>query len=139
MTEIGVSVGSLARRFLQHNAKRSDIRYIGIDSVESMIKTTKRGLLVSRFWYIRSVDPRTITLTGLTRDGVWYIEDNAIKHPVRNFRFNQSITGLLAPGNVEMIGASERVGSSEEQGDDAMLLPALKVKRFSFTSLSEAV
>jgi predicted Zn-dependent protease len=108
-------------------------------SVEEMIKATDRGLLVSRFWYIRSVDPRTASFTGLTRDGVWYIENGKIQHPVRNFRFNQSVLDLLAPGNVEMIGVSERVSGSETQGRGASLTPALKVKQFHFTSQSEAV
>lgn len=105
--------------------------------VEEMIKATPRGLLISRFWYIRSVDPRTNSLTGLTRDGVWYIEDGRIKHAAKNLRFNQSIIRMLAPGNVEMIGPSERVSSSE--GQNAALLPALKLKAFTFTSQSEAV
>jgi predicted Zn-dependent protease len=108
-------------------------------SAEDMIKDTKKGLLVGRFWYIRPVDPRTALLTGLTRDGVWYIEDGKIQYPVRNFRFNQSMLQLLAPGDVEAIGAPERVGSSEGQGTSAALLPALKVRAFNFTSQSEAV
>jgi predicted Zn-dependent protease len=108
-------------------------------SVEDMIKATDRGLLVSRFWYIRVVDPRTSLFTGLTRDGVWYIEKGKVQYPVRNFRFNQSILDLLAPGNVEMIGASERVSGSESQGRSSSLTPALKVKQFHFSSQSEAV
>jgi predicted Zn-dependent protease len=108
-------------------------------SVDDMVKDTKKGLLVGRFWYIRPVDPRTALMTGLTRDGVWMIEDGKIAYPVRNFRFNQSLLQMLAPGNVEMIGAPERVGSSEGQGTSAALLPALKLKAFNFTSQSEAV
>jgi predicted Zn-dependent protease len=108
-------------------------------SVEEMVKNMKKGLLVGRFWYIRPVDPRTALLTGLTRDGVWYIENGAIQHPVRNFRFNQSILQMLAPGNVEAVGKAERVGSSEGQGGSAGLLPALMLKSFNFTSQSEAV
>lgn len=108
-------------------------------TIEDMIKSTDRGLLIGRFWYIRSVDPRTALQTGLTRDGVWYVEKGKIQYPVNNFRFNQSLMKLLAPGNVEMIGAPERVGSSEGQGTSSALLPALKVKEFSFTSQSEAV
>lgn len=108
-------------------------------SIEEMIKATDRGLLIGRFWYIRSVDPRTALQTGLTRDGVWLVEDGKIKHPVNNFRFNQSLMQLLAPGNIQMIGKPERVGASEGQGNIAALLPALKVKEFRFTSLSEAV
>jgi predicted Zn-dependent protease len=107
--------------------------------LEDMIKATDRGILLGRFWYIRGVDPRTALQTGLTRDGIWYIENGKIKHPVKNFRFNQSLMELLAPGNVEMIGAAERVGGSEGQGGSSALLPALKVKEFHFTSASEAV
>jgi predicted Zn-dependent protease len=108
-------------------------------SLDDMIKATDRGLLLGRFWYIRGVDPRIALQTGLTRDGVWYIENGKIQYPVQNFRFNQSIMQLLTPGNVEMIGRSERVGSSEAQGGSSALLPALKVKEFHFSSQSEAV
>ncbi len=108
-------------------------------AVEDMIRDTKRGLLISRFWYIRSTDPRTISYTGLTRDGVWLIEDGKIQYPVHNFRFNQSILELLAPGNVDLIGAPERVVSSESEGDAADFMPAIKVKQFHLTSVSEAV
>lgn len=108
-------------------------------SLDDMIKATDRGILLGRFWYIRNVDPRTALQTGLTRDGIWYIEKGRIQYPVKNFRFNQSLMQLLAPGNVDMIGAPERVGSAEGQGGSASLLPALKVKEFHFTSQSEAV
>ncbi|HKP67835.1 MAG TPA: TldD/PmbA family protein [Pyrinomonadaceae bacterium] len=108
-------------------------------SIEEMIKSTQRGILVTRFWYIRGTDVRTASSTGLTRDGVWMIENGKIAYPLKNFRFNQSVTQMLAPGNVEMIGKSERVGSSEGGGSSASLLPALKVKAFNFTSQSEAV
>jgi predicted Zn-dependent protease len=109
---------------------------VGLDE---MIRTTPRALLVGRFWYIRSVDPRTAAYTGLTRDGVWLIENGKIQYPVRNFRFNQSLLAMLAPGNVEAVGPSERVGSSEQQGFGAMLVPALRLKAFHFTSASDAV
>ena len=95
----------------------------------------KRGLIISRFWYIRATDPRVAGQTGLTRDGVWLVENGKISHPVKNFRFNQSNIQLLAPGNVDMIGVSERIGDT----DSASLLPTLKVNAFNFTSLSEAV
>jgi predicted Zn-dependent protease len=108
-------------------------------SVEDMIRDTKRGLLISRFWYIRTTDPRTASFTGLTRDGIWYVEDGKIQYPVRNFRFNQSVVAMLAPGNVDLIGAPERVSSSESQGASALLVPAVKVKEFHLTSASEAV
>ena len=108
-------------------------------TLEEMIQSTERGLLVSRFWYIRGVDPRTELMTGLTRDGIWYIERGKIQYPVRNFRFNQSLLELLAPGNVEMLGASERISNSESQGNGAALVPAIKIKRFHFTSASDAI
>jgi len=103
-------------------------------SIEQMIASTERGLLISRFWYIRATDPRTASSTGLTRDGVWLIEKGKVTTPVRNFRFNQSVIQMLAPGNVEMIGTPERVGDG-----NAALLPALKIKAFNFTSASDAV
>jgi len=108
-------------------------------TIDDMIKSTERGILVSRFWYIRSTDPRTASSTGLTRDGVWMVENGKIAYPLRNFRFNQSVTRMLAPGNVVMVGKPERVGSSEGGGAGASLLPALKLKEFNFTSQSEAV
>ena len=108
-------------------------------SLEDMIRSMDRGLLLGRFWYIRNVDPRTALQTGLTRDGIWYIEKGKIQYPVKNFRFNQSLMELLAPGNVDMIGKAERVGSSEGQGGNSSLLPALKVNKFHFSSQSEAV
>jgi predicted Zn-dependent protease len=108
-------------------------------STEEMIAGTERGLLLGRFSYVREVDPRTLSYTGLTRDGVWYIEDGAIKYPVRNFRFNQSVIEALSPDNLLMVGKPERVGNSENQGLSSALLPALKIARFNFTSLSEAV
>jgi predicted Zn-dependent protease len=111
----------------------------GTASVDEMIRTSERALVVSRFWYIRGVDPRSAAVTGLTRDGVWYVEKGRIQYPVRNFRFNQSIVQMLAPGNVDAIGVAERVGGSESQGYDAWLLPALKLRAFNFTSQSEAI
>jgi predicted Zn-dependent protease len=108
-------------------------------TLEDMIKSMDRGLLLGRFWYIRGLDPRTMAQTGLTRDGIWYVEKGKIQYPVKNFRFNQSLMQLLAPGNIDMIGKSERVGNSEGQGGSASLLPALKVKEFYFSSQSEAV
>ncbi|HMQ04019.1 MAG TPA: TldD/PmbA family protein [Pyrinomonadaceae bacterium] len=106
-------------------------------SLEEMIRSTERGILVSRFWYIRSTDARTASSTGLTRDGVWWIEKGKIAYPLRNFRFNQSTVRTLGPGNVLAIGRPERVGGSE--GGGGLLLPALKIKEFNFTSQSEAV
>ena len=106
-------------------------------TLEEMIKSTERGIIVSRFWYIRQTDPRTASSTGLTRDGVWWIENGKIAYPLKNFRFNQSTTKMLGPGTVLMIGKPERIGSSE--GGGGSLLSALKLKEFNFTSQSETV
>ena len=97
----------------------------------AMIEGTERGLLISRFWYVRLVDPRTIMLTGLTRDGLWWIEKGRIRHPVGNLRFNQSVLAMLAPWNVEAIGAPER--------RSPWMVPALKLAGFTFTSVSDAI
>ena len=99
--------------------------------VEQMIKNVKRGLLISRFWYVRLVDPRTIMLTGLTRDGLWWIENGEIRHPVRNLRFNQSVLAMLAPWNVQAVGAPER--------RSPFMVPPLQLDSFTFTSMSDAI
>ena len=101
-------------------------------SVEDMIKNSSRALLIGRFWYIRTTDARTASVTGLTRDGVWLVKNGKIAHPVMNLRFNQSLMNAIGYGNIEAVGKSERIGTSS-------LMPALKLKEFKFTSLSEAV
>jgi predicted Zn-dependent protease len=110
----------------------------GETSIDEMIRSTERGLLVTRFWYIRPVDPRTILFTGLTRDGVFLIENGQIAHPVKNLRWNESPIAML--NQVEMMGRPVRVSASES-GDvgPAAIVPALKVKAFTFTSTSDAV
>ena len=100
-------------------------------STDEMITGMERGLLISRFWYVRLVDPRTLVLTGLTRDGLWWIEKGRISHPVRNLRFNQSVLAMLAPWNVDAIGAPQRLSP--------LMVPALKLAAFSFTSISDAI
>jgi predicted Zn-dependent protease len=99
--------------------------------LDEMIKGMKRGLLISRFWYVRMVDPRTLVLTGLTRDGLWWVENGQIKNPVRNLRFNQSVLAMLAPWNVEAIGASQRLAP--------YMVPPLRLSSFTFTSVSDAI
>jgi predicted Zn-dependent protease len=101
----------------------------GTTSVDQMIKDTKKGILVTRFWYIRSVDPQTLLYTGLTRDGTFYIENGVIKHPIKNFRFNESPVIML--NNLETLGRQVRV--------DGDLIPYMKIRDFTFTSLSDAV
>ena len=101
----------------------------GDASLEELIKSTKKGILVTRLWYIRSVDPQTLLYTGLTRDGTFYIENGAIKYPVKNFRFNESPIIML--NNLETLGKQVRV--------DGNLIPYMKIRDFTFTSLSDAV
>lgn len=101
----------------------------GSASLEDLIKSTKRGILVTRLWYIRSVDPQTLLYTGLTRDGTFYIENGKIKHPVKNFRFNESPVIML--NNLETLGKQVRI--------DGDLIPYMKIRDFTFTSLSDAV
>lgn len=101
----------------------------GDASLEELIKSTKKGILVTRLWYIRSVDPQTLLYTGLTRDGTFYIENGKIKYPVKNFRFNESPIIML--NNLETLGKQVRV--------DGSLIPYMKIRDFTFTSLSDAV
>ncbi|WP_210486552.1 TldD/PmbA family protein [Rufibacter aurantiacus] len=107
----------------------------GTQSLEDMIKGTTKGILVTRLWYIRPVDPQTLLLTGLTRDGTFYIENGKIKHAVKNFRFNESPIIML--NNLEALGKTERVVSGESSNN--YLLPPLKIRDFTFSSLSDAV
>ncbi|MCY7352229.1 MAG: TldD/PmbA family protein [Cytophagaceae bacterium] len=101
----------------------------GTQSLADLIKGTEKGILVTRFWYIRAVDPQTLLYTGLTRDGTFYIENGQIKFPVKNFRFNESPIIML--NNLEALGKPIRVNGS--------LIPPMKIREFTFTSLSDAV
>ncbi|TKB44349.1 TldD/PmbA family protein [Thalassotalea mangrovi] len=120
-------------------AKKSETDYIprpnayvmegGDQSLEDMIKNTRRGILVTRLWYIRSLDPQTLLYTGLTRDGTFYIENGKIKYPIKNFRFNESPIVML--NNIEALGKPERINGS--------MVPPMKIRDFTFSSLSDAV
>ncbi|AYA38132.1 TldD/PmbA family protein [Hymenobacter oligotrophus] len=101
----------------------------GTASTADLIKSTQKGILVTRLWYIRDVDPQTLLVTGLTRDGTFYIENGKIKHPVKNMRFNESPVIML--NNIEAVGRAQRLGGN--------LVPPLKIRDFTFTSLSDAV
>jgi len=83
----------------------------GGSSREEMIRSTRRGILVTRLWYIREVDPYTKLMTGMTRDGTFLVEEGEVRGGLRNFRFNQSVVGLL--GNVEMLGPAVRTCGEE--------------------------
>jgi predicted Zn-dependent protease len=101
-------------------------------TLEQMVASTERGILVTRLWYIREVDPYEKILTGMTRDGTFFVEDGKIQYGVRNFRFNESLLHMLS--NVEQMGTPVRA-SGEESFD--MVVPAMKVKEFNFTEVTK--
>ncbi len=97
-------------------------------TVEKMIASTDRGILVTRLWYIREVDPYEKILTGMTRDGTFLVENGVVQHGILNFRFNESLLHMLQ--NVESMGTPVRA-SGEESMD--MVVPPMKVRDFNFT------
>ncbi len=101
-------------------------------TVEQMIASTERGVLVTRLWYIREVEPFEKMLTGMTRDGTFYVEDGRVQGGVRNFRFNESLIHMLS--NVEAMSVPVR-SCGEESFD--MVVPAMKVKEFNFTEVTK--
>ncbi len=101
-------------------------------SVEEMIASTERGVLVTRLWYIREVDPYEKIVTGMTRDGTFLVENGKVQCGLRNFRFNQSLISMLS--NVEAMSAPLRA-SGEESFD--MVVPAMKVREFNFTEATK--
>src|SRR5580658_1072310 len=103
----------------------------GDTPLEDMIASTGRGILVTRLWYIREVDPYEKIMTGMTRDGTFLIEDGRISRGVRNFRFNQALPEMLS--NVEALSPSVRA-SGEEAFD--MVVPAMKIRDFHFTEVT---
>ncbi len=110
----------------------------GTSSMDEMIASTERGILVTRFWYIRGVDPRTILFTGLTRDGTFLIENGKVTRPIKNLRYNESPIFML--NNLMMMGRPERVSASESGGPgQAIIVPPLKCRDFNFTSTSDAI
>lgn len=102
-------------------------------SVDDMVRSTSRGLLVSRFHYSNIVHPTEAVITGMTRDGTWFVEDGEIKYPVKNFRFTQSIIEALR--DVELVGSETELAS--EFFFSASRVPALKISSFNFTGKSD--
>jgi predicted Zn-dependent protease len=107
----------------------------GSKSLEELIASTKKGVVVTRTWYIRMVDPQSLLLTGLTRDGTFYVENGKIKYPIKNFRFNESPVAML--NNVEELGKPVIIGPDEVAYQ--MVIPPMRIRDFNFTSLSDAV
>jgi predicted Zn-dependent protease len=106
-------------------------------TLAEMIASTKRGLLLTCLWYIREVDPQTLLLTGLTRDGVYLIEDGAVAGAVNNFRFNETPVGMLS--RLASVGATERT-LPREWGDyfTRCAMPPLRIEGFNMSSVSQA-
>ena len=104
----------------------------GESSVEEMVRTTGRGILVTRLWYIREVDPYEKVLTGMTRDGTFLVQDGRVAGGIRNFRFNQGILELLS--NVEMMGPAVRAAGEESF---EMVVPPMKIRNFHFTEVTK--
>ena len=104
----------------------------GDSSMEKMIAATERGLLVTRLWYIREVDPYEKIMTGMTRDGLFLVEKGKVTSAARNFRFNQSL--LEALRNVETLGPAIRA-TGEEAFE--MVIPAMKIRDFHFTEVTK--
>jgi hypothetical protein len=107
----------------------------GTTTMDEMIATTKRGLLVTRLHGVKVVHMRSLTCTGYTRDGVWLIENGKISKPAKNFRFTES--PLFAFNRVDQLGPVQRVFSGMRES--AFVAPALKVHDFNFTQLADAV
>jgi predicted Zn-dependent protease len=101
-------------------------------SAEEMIASTDRGILVTRLWYIREVDPYEKIVTGMTRDGTFFVENGRVRYGVRNFRFNESLISMLS--NVEAMSVPMRA-SGEESFD--MVVPAMKIRDFNFTEVTK--
>ncbi len=100
-------------------------------TVEQMIGSTEKGILVTRLWYIREVEPYEKLLTGMTRDGTFWIEDGKVQFGLRNFRFNQSVVQMLK----DVLEMSVPVRASGEESFD-MVVPAMKIREFSFTEVT---
>jgi PmbA protein len=104
----------------------------GSSSVDEMVRSTERGILVTRLWYIREVDPYEKVLTGMTRDGTFLVQDGRVAGGVRNFRFNQSILEMLS--NVELLGPAVRAAGEESF---EMVVPSMKVRNFHFSEVTK--
>jgi predicted Zn-dependent protease len=110
----------------------------GTASVDDLVSSTEHGILITRLWYVRLVEPQTIQVSGTTRDGTFLIERGKIAYPIVNLRFNQSVVEMLR--NVEALARSEPAGAmSPLVATGLNQMPAMKVRSFNFTSVSDAV
>jgi predicted Zn-dependent protease len=98
-------------------------------TIANLIAQTERGILVNRAWYVRYVNPKTLEVTGMTRDGTFWIEDGRIAYPIKNLRFNQCLPDMLR--DVDALSSVQRFGSS--------VVPGVRVKEFNFSSVTDSV
>jgi predicted Zn-dependent protease len=105
----------------------------GNATIQEMIESTKRGLLITHFHYTNVLNPKEMILTGMTRDGVFLIENGEVKNPINNMRFTESIPNIF--NNVEMVGKKAILQSSFF--GDGFVIPGLKVNNFTFTSKTD--
>lgn len=120
--EGGVAWGALGANFDLAGGDRSD---------DALVADIERGVLVSDFWYTRILDPKTQVVTGLTRNGVWLVEDGRIVRPVTNLRFTQSFVEALGPGAVRGVGSERAL--SIDGWDSVFLVPSLHLASWNFT------
>jgi predicted Zn-dependent protease len=112
----------------------------GKATMDDLIAGTERGVLVTRFWYVRPLDPQTLLLTGLTRDGLFLIEKGKVTRPVKNLRWNES--PIVAFNNLDAMTPAQRVVSGEGIGGSgglSLVCPAVRIREFTFSSSSDAV
>jgi predicted Zn-dependent protease len=98
-------------------------------SLADLISQTERGILVNRSWYVRYINPKTLEVTGMTRDGTFWIEEGQIAYPIKNLRFNQSLPEMLR--DVDALSTVQRYSSS--------VIPGVRVKAFNFSSVTDSV
>jgi predicted Zn-dependent protease len=114
----------------------------GSATMDELIAGTERGVLVTRFWYIRPLDPQTLLVTGLTRDGLFLIEKGKVTRPVKNMRWNES--PIVALNNIDAMTPAERTVSGEGLGGSdgftfGLVCPSARIREFTFSSASDAV
>lgn len=151
--EAGVDMASTGHAVAQRFESGPSMRHLGLvpgtpgaasaevggpiadTSVAALVADVERGVLVSEFWYTRMLETRTVALTGLTRNGVWLIEDGEVTRPVRNFRFTQSYLEALGPGRVRGIGATASTvpGDTYSATAPRFTCPALSLTSWNFT------
>jgi predicted Zn-dependent protease len=140
-SEVAIAFGPVARHLGlmpagPHDAASAEVEGpVADSSVAELVAGVERGILVSDFWYTRILDPRTLAITGLTRNGVWLIEGGRVTTPLSNFRFTQSYAQALAPGNVRGIGrtASAVPGDTYTTTSPRWSCPALHLASWNFT------